>query len=48
LPFSYSIKDLIALAKAKPTRINYFSAGHGSASHLIGELLKTRAQIEIV
>ena len=43
-----SIKELVALAKAQPARINYSSAGHGSTGHLTGELLKTRANIEMV
>ncbi len=43
-----SIKELVALAKAQPARVNYSSAGHGSTGHLTGELLKTRANIEMV
>ncbi len=34
-----SIKDLVALAKAKPNTINYGSGGSGSASHLGVELM---------
>lgn len=33
-----SVKDLIALAKAKPGSLNYASAGNASASHLVTEL----------
>jgi tripartite-type tricarboxylate transporter receptor subunit TctC len=33
-----SVKQLIALAKAKPGQINYASAGNASASHLVSEL----------
>jgi tripartite-type tricarboxylate transporter receptor subunit TctC len=33
-----SVKDLIALAKARPGQLNYASSGTGSASHLSGEL----------
>ncbi len=33
-----SIKDLVALAKAKPGTFNYASAGIGSSSHLAGAL----------
>lgn len=36
-----SVKDLIALAKAKPGQINYAAAGHGSTTHLSMELFKT-------
>ncbi|RYX97227.1 MAG: tripartite tricarboxylate transporter substrate binding protein [Comamonadaceae bacterium] len=33
-----TVKDLIALAKAKPEQVNYASAGNGSSPHLAGEL----------
>ncbi|XAH24403.1 tripartite tricarboxylate transporter substrate binding protein [Xylophilus sp. GW821-FHT01B05] len=33
-----TVKDIIALAKAAPGRLNYASAGNGSAQHLAGEL----------
>jgi len=35
-----SVKDLIAMAKAKPGEINYASAGNGSGQHLSMELFK--------
>ena len=43
-----TVKELIALAKARPGQINYASAGNGSTHHLCGELLKTLAGIDIV
>jgi tripartite-type tricarboxylate transporter receptor subunit TctC len=36
-----SVKDLIAVAKAKPGQINFASAGGGSSSHLSMELFKS-------
>jgi tripartite-type tricarboxylate transporter receptor subunit TctC len=42
-----TLKDLIALAKAKPGALNYGSGGAGSASHLSAELLKALAGIDI-
>ncbi|WP_076999797.1 tripartite tricarboxylate transporter substrate binding protein [Variovorax sp. KK3] len=36
----HSVKDLIAMAKAKPGRINYGSAGNGSTPHLSGEMFR--------
>ena len=42
-----NIRDLIALAKAKPGQLTFASAGPGAASHLAGELMKTMAGIEM-
>jgi tripartite-type tricarboxylate transporter receptor subunit TctC len=42
-----SIADLVAKAKAEPTRYNYASPGVGTKSHLTGEQLKLRADINI-
>jgi tripartite-type tricarboxylate transporter receptor subunit TctC len=42
-----SVKDLIALAKAKPDGINYASAGAGSSSHLAMELFKSMAGVRM-
>jgi tripartite-type tricarboxylate transporter receptor subunit TctC len=38
-----SVKDLIALAKAEPKKLNYSSGGVGSSSHLAAELFNTIA-----
>jgi tripartite-type tricarboxylate transporter receptor subunit TctC len=43
-----SVKELIALAKSQPGRLNYSSAGSGTGTHLAGELLKSMAQIDLV
>lgn len=43
-----SVKELIALAKAQPGKINFASSGIGASSHLAGELFKTMAGIDIV
>jgi len=43
-----SIKELIALARAKPGQLNYASAGSGNATHLAGELFASKAQIKLV
>ena len=43
-----SVKELIALAKAKPGQLNYASSGTGSASHLSGELFKVMTGTRIV
>lgn len=40
-----NLKDLIAMAKARPGRLNYGSAGNGSAGHLAFEFLKMTAGI---
>lgn len=43
-----NLRDLVALAKAKPKSLSFASAGNGSTSHLCGELLKTLAGIEVI
>lgn len=43
-----SVKELIALAKARSPRLSYASSGIGSANHLSGELFKSMAGIEMV
>src|SRR5262249_42098993 len=42
-----SVAELIKLAKSEPGALRYGSAGIGTLPHLEGELLKTRAQIDI-
>ncbi|MCX7199074.1 MAG: tripartite tricarboxylate transporter substrate binding protein [Proteobacteria bacterium] len=37
-----SVKDVVALARAKPGALNYASGGIGSGQHLAGELFKSR------
>jgi tripartite-type tricarboxylate transporter receptor subunit TctC len=43
-----SVKDLIALARARPGELAYASSGFGSAPHLAGEMLKHAAKIDIL
>jgi tripartite-type tricarboxylate transporter receptor subunit TctC len=43
-----SVKELIALAKAKPGQLNYASSGIGTPPHLAGELFKAMAGVDIV
>jgi tripartite-type tricarboxylate transporter receptor subunit TctC len=43
-----SIKELIALAKAKPNGLNYASSGTGTPYHMAGELFKAMAGVQIV
>lgn len=42
-----NVRELIALAKAKPGQLNYASAGSGTSPHLAAELFKTMAGIEM-
>ena len=43
-----SVKELIALAKARPGELNYSSGPAGGTSHLTGELFKSLAGVNIV
>lgn len=40
-----SVKELVALAKAKPGQLNYASPGAGTTGHLAGELFKRMAGV---
>jgi tripartite-type tricarboxylate transporter receptor subunit TctC len=42
-----TLKDFVALAKAKPGKLSYASAGTGTLAHLAGELFKHKAGIEV-
>ena len=43
-----SIKELIALAKARPGELNYATGQAGASAHLAGELFKSMAGVNIV
>lgn len=43
-----SVRELIALAKARPGQLNFASGGLGSANQMAGEQLKMIAKIDIV
>ena len=43
-----SVKDVIALAKAKPGQLTFASSGTGALIHLTGELFKQMARVDIV
>ncbi|RSZ32873.1 tripartite tricarboxylate transporter substrate binding protein [Variovorax beijingensis] len=43
-----SVKELVAYAKQKPGELNFASSGTATGGHLAGEMLKTRAGIDIV
>jgi tripartite-type tricarboxylate transporter receptor subunit TctC len=43
-----NLKEFVALAKAKPGRLNYGSAGNGSAGHLAMEYLKMASETFIL
>ena len=42
------VKELVALARAKPGTLDYGSYGSGSQPHLAAEMLKSKAGIDIV
>jgi len=43
-----TLKEFIAFARANPDRLTYGSAGNGSVNHLLGEMLKTVADIRMM
>ena len=43
-----SVSDLITAAKQNPGKLNYGSAGIGTASHIPAELMKSMASVDIV
>jgi tripartite-type tricarboxylate transporter receptor subunit TctC len=43
-----TVQEFIALAKARPGKMNYASAGNGSTHHFCGELLKSMTGIDIL
>ena len=43
-----SVKELVALAKAQPGKLNFASSGNGSTQHLAGELFKQLTGTSIV
>jgi tripartite-type tricarboxylate transporter receptor subunit TctC len=42
-----TVKELIALARAEPGKLNYASAGNGAANHLAMELFKSMAGVNV-
>ncbi len=42
-----NVKELIALARSKPGRLNYASSGIGSSAHLSNELFNSMAKVNI-
>ncbi len=46
-PFN-SVKELVALAKAQPGKLNYASFGAGTSAHFAGEMFKSAAGLDIV
>lgn len=48
LPYSKSLKDFIAAAKAQPGKLVIGSAGSGSGTHMTGELFRLRAGINMI
>ena len=42
-----SVRELVALAKARPGGLNYASFGNGTSNHLVGELFKATAGVDI-
>lgn len=45
---AHSVRELIAIAKAKPGRLSFGSAGHGNVGHLAAELFNSMAKVRTV
>jgi tripartite-type tricarboxylate transporter receptor subunit TctC len=45
---AHSVKDLIAMAKAKPGELTYASSGVGTFQHLTAELFKLQAKVDLM
>lgn len=43
-----NVKELVALARAQPGKLNYASVGTGSPGHIAGELFKLKTGVDIV
>jgi tripartite-type tricarboxylate transporter receptor subunit TctC len=43
-----TLAEFISFAKANPDKLTYGSSGNGSVNHLLGEMLKTEADIRVV
>jgi tripartite-type tricarboxylate transporter receptor subunit TctC len=43
----HSARDLVALTRAKPGRINYGTSGTGSTNHMTGELYRIETKVDI-
>ena len=43
-----TVEELITYAKANPKMLNFGSAGNGTSNHLAGEMLRTKAAIDII
>lgn len=43
-----TVKDLVALARARPGELSYASTGGGSSPHLIAEMLRMQSNIQIL
>ncbi|MGZ8203597.1 MAG: Bug family tripartite tricarboxylate transporter substrate binding protein [Burkholderiales bacterium] len=43
-----SLKEFIALARLRPGKLNFASAGSGNATHLAAEMMKAAADLDIV
>jgi tripartite-type tricarboxylate transporter receptor subunit TctC len=43
-----TLKEFISFARANPDKLSYGSAGNGSVNHLLGEMLKSEADIRLV